>query len=49
MRESREFDEVEPLDGLEEDFADHYFDGADLDADVLYELYELDEEDLEAF
>lgn len=49
MREPNEFDEVEPLSGLDEDFADHYFDGEDLDADALYELYEIDDEDLEKF
>lgn len=49
MREPSDFDEFEPLNGLEEDFQDHYFDGDDLDSDALYELYELDEEDLEAF
>lgn len=49
MQESRDFEESEPINGLDEDFADHYFDGEDLDADVLYELYELDDEDLETF
>ena len=49
MKESNEFDEFEPLDGLDEEFEDHYFDGDDLDEDALYEIFELEEESFDDF
>lgn len=49
MVEPHEFDEAEPINGLDENFEDAYFDGEDLDTDLLYELYELDDDELEEF
>jgi hypothetical protein len=49
MLEPNELEEFEPLTGLDEDFDDQYFDGQELDTDILYDLYELDDEDLEEF
>lgn len=42
MKDFNEFEEFEPIAGLDEEFDDHYFDGEDLDEDALLELELLD-------
>jgi hypothetical protein len=49
MREPSELDEVEPLEPWGEDYDDQYFDGVDLEEDLLYHLSEFDEDEWEKF
>jgi hypothetical protein len=44
--DERDFNEP---DSYDEDFEDAYFDGEDLDEDLLYALHEFDEDELEEF